>query len=298
MTIPDLLIVGGHKCATTSMFTLLDRHPNISMSQVKEPHYWARDSLQTRLHQGVWTADSYAGLWRSDAGIRGEASTLYLYFAEEVCQRLSESRDALPKVVVSMRDPVRRAYSSYCDERLKNPYESAPDFETAIREELAAGLGRRLPQRTPTLNHIALGLYSEGVQTFQRWLGMENVHVMLFEDFREDAEREKDRILSFLGLQPIPGEGQAHHENRGAVEWRNPMAHLVARSRASIMARRALRRVSPRAHAAVRRVVTQSWMKDVAPIDSGVESILRDIYSEDIARLRELTGLDLDVWLG
>ena len=41
--VPDLFIIGAPKCGTTSIYEYLTGHPDVFMSAVKEPNYFARD---------------------------------------------------------------------------------------------------------------------------------------------------------------------------------------------------------------------------------------------------------------
>lgn len=41
MTCPSFLIVGTAKAGTTSLYAYLDQHPEVFMSEVKEPHFFS-----------------------------------------------------------------------------------------------------------------------------------------------------------------------------------------------------------------------------------------------------------------
>ena len=43
---PNLFIIGAAKCGTSSLHSYLDLHPEISMSDVKEPMYFLRSHLE------------------------------------------------------------------------------------------------------------------------------------------------------------------------------------------------------------------------------------------------------------
>ena len=40
---PDFFIIGAPKCGTTALATYLAEHPNIQLSDPKEPHYFCKD---------------------------------------------------------------------------------------------------------------------------------------------------------------------------------------------------------------------------------------------------------------
>ena len=81
---PNLFIVGAPKSGTTSLYEYLKGHPQVFMSVVKEPCYFAADLAFD--HSGnflVYEKDAqlYDDLFAEagDAMLRGEGSTRYLY---------------------------------------------------------------------------------------------------------------------------------------------------------------------------------------------------------------------------
>ena len=53
LRIPNFFIVGAAKSGTTSVARYLDEHPQVYMSPIKEPSYFARDIIET-LHPPGW----------------------------------------------------------------------------------------------------------------------------------------------------------------------------------------------------------------------------------------------------
>jgi len=43
---PNLFLIGGMRCGSTTLNLLLDQHPDIFMSGVKEPLYYVVESLR------------------------------------------------------------------------------------------------------------------------------------------------------------------------------------------------------------------------------------------------------------
>lgn len=297
---PDLIIAGAHKCATTTLHALLAEHPDLSMSEPKEPHYLVRDACRDRLHMGVWDAAAYQACWSADDGgsrLRGEASVLYLAFAEEATSRMLGEFDRVPKVVISLRDPIDRALSSYLDVRLKNPQESAPTFTDAVRRELDRGPWRLDGTGSPTLRHLALGRYSPGVSVFLERLGRERLLFLEMRSIVRDPQAAVTAVHEFLEIPSRPLLGGQVARNVGGRVWRGGLIGAVARSRPAVAGRRLLATVSPRAHARLSAVATDRLTTPAEPIDAQVRAQLRELYAPDVQQLATLTGLDLSSWL-
>ncbi|MGH3087117.1 MAG: sulfotransferase family protein, partial [Rubrobacteraceae bacterium] len=69
--IPNFFIVGAAKAGTTSMYQYLERHPDVYMSSVKEPHWFSRvEPNPARDVRPVTSEEEYLGLFE---GWRGES---------------------------------------------------------------------------------------------------------------------------------------------------------------------------------------------------------------------------------
>ena len=122
--LPDFLIVGAHKAATTSLFAYAAEHPDIYMSQQKEPKYFIAGRMQSItpdyikykqfFNVLVSDLDSYAACfngWEGQSAI-GEASPQYLHLWDSVIPGI-KSVLGDPKIFIILREPVARALSNY-----------------------------------------------------------------------------------------------------------------------------------------------------------------------------------------
>src|SRR5262245_58928166 len=120
--LPNLLIVGAMRCGTTSAYRYLSEHPDIFMSPSKEPYFFCHEDARPdyqgpgddRLNMRVTTdLAAYEALYEGAAGEkwRGEASAAYLYLPQSLDAMKRHRLD--PMIVVLLRHPADRAYSSY-----------------------------------------------------------------------------------------------------------------------------------------------------------------------------------------
>lgn len=106
--LPNLIIIGGMKCGTTSLHYYLSQHPEISMSRHKELDFFVESMNWNR---GVsW----YESQFRRKTNVIGEASPNYtcrLYFPG-VPERMHK---LLPdaKLIYLVRDPIERMVAHY-----------------------------------------------------------------------------------------------------------------------------------------------------------------------------------------
>jgi hypothetical protein len=205
---PAFVVAGAARSGTTSIVETLRRHPDAALTVPKEPHYLALgdrapaftgpgDEL-TINRQVVWRRSAYLSLFPDDGRITGEGSVSTLYYAERSSARLLElNPDA--KVVVILREPVARAFSSH--QYLRNRgFEPEPDFRRAVELE-----DTRIREGWHHLWHYtSMSRYADSVAVLLDRLGPDQVRVWWYDDLSATPDRCVAEILQFLGLRPLP----------------------------------------------------------------------------------------------
>ena len=106
--LPQVLVIGAQKAGTTTVFGALCETPGVLPPLTKEIGFFdARFEYGEIFYRGFF--DPVASGIKS---LTAEATPSYLYFPE-VPKRVREMLGANVKVVVVLRDPVRRALSHY-----------------------------------------------------------------------------------------------------------------------------------------------------------------------------------------
>jgi hypothetical protein len=216
--LPSFLIVGVARCGTTSMFVALNQHPAVFNSAMvpwtKEVHYF-----DNRYDRGLAWYQSHFPLRARARRVAAAAGTPPLAFESGpsyMFHPLAPGRIArdLPgvKLLVLLRDPVERAYSSHAF-RTAVGCESEP-FERALELEdiRLAGEAERITADPGYLSHSyrhyayrARGHYAEQLERLERFFGRDQIHVVDSEDFFTDPAPVYDRVLEFLGLPRLGG---------------------------------------------------------------------------------------------
>ena len=63
--LPNLLIVGAAKCGTTSLHNYFKQHPDIFMTEHKEPHFLINFEIgESRVHKAVITLEKYKKMFK------------------------------------------------------------------------------------------------------------------------------------------------------------------------------------------------------------------------------------------
>ena len=115
MALPTFFVIGAPKAGTTSLHTYLDAHPQIQMSAVKEPRFYAGpDNGIAYPPDHVADPAAYEALFDPAFPVRGESSTDYATHPRRtgVPERI---KAAVPEArfVYMVRDPIARTVSHH-----------------------------------------------------------------------------------------------------------------------------------------------------------------------------------------
>lgn len=230
----DCMIVGGHKCGTTSLKEYLGAHPAVSTHSRLEFTAFAREG-----HSAEGQASQLAKLVEEADGRLALAKHAPLYSEPFGLDRL---REASPdcKVLLALRDPVARARSAFRMEALLGA-ERAPVDEV---------LGRTIEAEREGAYDWRVRVYLE-MGCYGRWLGeilerfpRRNVMVVFQEEMKRDPAAAYESQCRWLGLEPgfRPDLGVRH--NAGADPRSAALARAIKRLRSE---RNPLKRAARRA---------------------------------------------------
>jgi hypothetical protein len=219
---PSFLVVGAQRCGTTSLHRLLARHPNVAPAALhKGVHYfdvsysrgpaWYRGhfplALPARLRHGGATP------------ITGESSPYYM-FHPLAPARIAKDMPGI-KLIVSLRDPVERAYSAYAHEFARGfETESFPvalDLEPerlAGEEEKMIADPRYLSLAHQHQAYASRGCYADQLVRLLELFPPESVLVLDSARLFADPQEQYDRLLDFLGLPSWQLSGSEHANAR------------------------------------------------------------------------------------
>ena len=203
-TLPNFLILGAAKAGTTSLHHYLGQHPDVFVSAMKEPKYFAlRDEpldfkgpSQFINQSSVNTFEAYCALFQDvqDERAIGETSPLYLY-SEKAADGI---RETLPhaKLIVILRNPVDRAFSSYTH-LLREGFETLT-FEASLEAE-----SDRIRDRwAPLWYYTQKGFYGQQLQRYYERFPQPQIKVFLFEELCADPMAVVQDIFRYIGVDP------------------------------------------------------------------------------------------------
>jgi sulfotransferase family protein len=298
---PSFFLLGASKAGTTSLHYYLAQHPDILMSDPKEPPFF-------RLEYARGPEWYWRNYFRRYAGQRaagdGAPQNLHLPF---VAPRIAATAPAA-RLIVLCRAPVERAVSAWRHnvrlgvEALPFPAaveknlrrldqgdtlecdDSVRRYQEISSREANAGL-----QRTYGF-YVEPGHYAQHIERYRGLFGADRILVLFFDDLVADPSAVTARVVAFLGLPPHPlrdARPQNEATSAGAARLNSLIARLPG-----------VRLLPPELRIRVRALVGRAGKRGAAPppVETAALRRLVDYYRPHNRRLAELTGRDLEAW--
>jgi Sulfotransferase domain len=194
MRLPDFIVIGAMKSATSTLHDQLVAQAGLFLSTPKEPCFFSDDDVYAR---GI---DWYAGLFAvaRPSDLCGESSTHYtkLPTFPDTVERM---RRHLPRVklVYVMRHPVDRLVSHYVHEWSEGRARGPLDEALARHPEL-----------------VDYGRYAMQLRPYLETWGRESVLPVFFERLVRAPQAELERVARFVGHRgPVRWSGDAGRRN-------------------------------------------------------------------------------------
>ena len=272
--LPNLVVVGGLKCGTTSLHHYLNLHPEIAMSRPKELNFFVAE-----LNWGLgpqW----YASHFERAAPIRGESSPHYTNLprfagvAERMRELLGEAR-----IIYMVRDPIDRMLSHYLH-NVGGGYESRP-IEVALAD--------------PSSAYVSRSRYAMQAEPYLRAFGTDNVLVLTREELHDDRLATMRRAFEFCEVEPGFRSPQFEREWETGSGKSSGGFRVMDRA-VRVPGLRALDRNFDRLPESLRwlvELVVHDPGSGAAPkpeLDPGLRARLAELLRQEVERLEELTG--------
>ncbi len=181
MKFPDFIVIGAYKAGTTALWYNLDKHPDITMckggskteSLGTEINFWHGRNWDKGLK---WYKSSFVG------DFCGEKSPGYMH-SYDAMKSISECMPDV-KLVIALRNPVDRAYSSFQVGVRRGRTKSKLTYDQATTGKLFG-----MSDYSGILEKSILPFFPK-----------QNIHCVVSEWSRKDINAELGRLHEFLGM--------------------------------------------------------------------------------------------------
>ena len=293
--LPNLFIPGAAKSGTTTLHELLNLHPEISMSKVKEPVFWNNKNFEKYIEQD-WL--NYKKLFVEKSKICGESTTSYMYYNSFI-ENINKNYKKSPKFIFILRNPIDRYNSHFWWMKglglEKNKIKNVLNIESRINFEEYDYYPK---------NYFQFGLYSKWIQRFIDNFGLENIKVITLEKLISNRLDTINSCFDFLGLKKLESIPEKTSNKTTRIKY-SFLYHFIRKSSIGKMnytkigkiflSNKSINRIKNKLKDVIINWKTEEF--EYEPLQSEHRNYLKDAgYFSDVEKLKEIFDYSFNEW--
>ena len=293
--LPNLFIPGAAKSGTTTLHELLNLHPEISMSKVKEPVFWNNKNFEKYIEQD-WL--NYKKLFVEKSKIYGESTTSYMYYNSFI-ENINKNYKKSPKFIFILRNPIDRYNSHFWWMKglglEKNKIKNVLNIESRINFEEYDYYPK---------NYFQFGLYSKWIQRFIDNFGLENIKVITLEKLISNRLDTINSCFDFLGLKKLESIPEKTSNKTTRIKY-SFLYHFIRKSSIGKMnytkigkiflSNKSIDRIKNKLKDIITNWKTEEF--EYEPLQSEHRHYLKDAgYYSDVEKLKEIFDYSFNEW--
>ena len=293
--LPNLFIPGAAKSGTTTLHELLNLHPEISMSKVKEPVFWNNKNFEKYIEQD-WL--NYKKLFVEKSKIYGESTTSYMYYNSFI-ENINKNYKKSPKFIFILRNPIDRYNSHFWWMKglglEKNKIKNVLNIESQINFEEYDYYPK---------NYFQFGLYSKWIQRFIDNFGLENIKVITLEKLISNRLDTINSCFDFLGLKKLESIPEKNSNKTTRIKY-SFLYHFIRKSSIGKMnytkigkiflSNKSIDRIKNKLKDIITNWKTEEF--EYEPLQSEHRHYLKDAgYYSDVEKLKEIFDYSFNEW--
>ncbi|MEO8710483.1 MAG: sulfotransferase [Parafilimonas sp.] len=297
--LPNFLIIGPPKCASTSLHYYLGQHPDVFVSPTKETNFFTHD-----YYRGLEFYAQYFSNAKTEKAI-GEATPSY-FFLPFAADRIKKD---LPnaKLIVTLRNPVERAFSHWL--MFKEAGVEKKSFRDAIKINLEqmqeynfeGEKGAEIwEKRKNTADdndnwpriYIQPGMYAESLNMYYESFKPEQMHIVFLEDLKKIFSETIKEVFRFLNV-----DENFMVENTEAKNFYFDKKYF--RFLQKLTGIKTARYISGILPSNLKNIFKQKQtaVKVIPKISDEDRAFLQDLFLPDIRQLEKITNRSLENWV-
>lgn len=275
--LPDFLVIGGMKCATTTLHQDLSRHSGIFCGQ-KELNVLTRVTEKEILDAYIWNLRA-----SDESDLLGDVSTQYSKHQQhpDVAQKARSMIGPDLKIVYIVREPIARAISHHQHMmNVEGPGRMVPDINVAIEQDISP---------------IHFSQYADQLKPWIETFGIDNIRVVKFEDYVSDRQAELEKLFQFLEVANEVIDIDVDGANRGGSRMTG--GRFVTEM---IRTKTFQGRIKPLLPTSLMPFLRRLFLRKaklavIAPTEETINFIFESVR-QDVVQLQEILGLQEPLW--
>lgn len=273
------IVLGGHKCGTSSLHSYLKQHPEIIMPIDKGLDILGRSKLDIEDYKASYDTHQII-----NQKTFGEVSSTY-WRSETACLSIKKYFPNV-KLLAILRNPVDRAFSHY--QMLSNQGKCQSKWEDICQN----------PQNFNTNGILTNGLYYTRLKSYLEEFEDKQIYILLFDSFVADQKKFFSELFNFVGVSQDFIPDTSYIVRKGGQKKGSKLQKIFLSN--NFMKTTAKRIIRPFTNEKQRYMLGKKLsnllvVKRKLPNQS--KSNLIDYYREDILKTQDIIDIDLSHWL-
>jgi len=301
--LPTFIIIGAGKSGTTALHHLLNTHPEVYMTPVKETNFFElegkpiisdpKDDPDRLYHypQSVNTWEDYKNLFKEAGDVKaiGEASPMYLY-GKDAAKNIKEKLPNV-KIIATLREPVDRLYSRWLH-LLRDGNDPIGDFEDCLDKKSIWWKRNDL---------VREGFYGTNIKRYIDLFPESQLKIFLYDDLRNKPDTVMKELFDFIGVDskfepPVDREYNVSGKPKNSF-----IDNLIGTN--SVLINTA-KKVAPSITNQFKDGRAKQWLTKLRKKNMDRPEIKKDfklklfneVYYDEIDKLEKLINKDLSAW--
>ena len=298
--LPNFVVLGTAKAATSSLYVYLKQHPDIYLSPIPELNFFAHEGRDLDFRgpgdlKYIWhdslvaSYDDYCQQFAGASGQTaiGEVSTHNLYSAQ--APGLIKRYIPDVKMIAILRHPAERAFSAFAH-MVRDAREETEDFRAALGREPA----RIRDNWEPLWHYKSMGFYGAQLSRYFELFDRDQIRVYIYDDFVARPLNIVQDIFAFIGVDAGFVPDMSEKYNVSTMPRSRELQDMMMGKSCVRSALRSL--VPPGARSRIRDFILRQNTRRLRLASDARRELMND-YRDDIGLLGNLVRRDLSYWL-
>ena len=215
----DFIIIGFQRVGSTALAYNLSKHPELYINSNKDPNISEVHFFDINWKRGIsWYKKQFNYKFKYVGEKTPDLINLPYTFP------LIQSVNPYVKLIISLRNPIERAYSAWKLEQSRCKNYEIETFEESIEKELKYKKHENKTFYTIIHSFLERGLYYKYISELIKWFPMQNILILFHEDLIENPTQEYNKIFNFLNIKLISLTVNKVHESKNTSKI-NPLLY-------------------------------------------------------------------------
>ena len=273
--LPNFFLIGCQKAATTWLYYCFKEHPEIYVPSNDEIHFFDINYFRGF----AW----YEQFYKDYSGEKMIGDTTSSYIRDPLVPRRIADYKLDAKVLVSLRNPIERAFSHYWHEKKKR--------------KITFAFSELFENYDLFQNWIIPGFYRQHLENYYKCFPKEQILVVIFEDIAKNAHGFLRQIFGFLDVDSdfIPSVLEVKINEA----WYHPRTMKKVKDFIWLLFSKAMNKFmfhKNKSRDAREMDLSRSVSEYEEGMDRSLRARLQEIFREENERLGELINRDLSFW--